>query len=171
MSPELLGGIREVLTTRPRLRKWISPETATLFVDTIETLVDLVDDPDQVQTETRDPNDDYLIALARTHEADVIVSGDKDPLDWEPQSPPVVTPAQFESRVGATERRPAVRSDDVNDPLVTAPLRRHVIAPRAGDRGGAVEFGALPRTDSDRPCLVGRQLLNPIGGVDLGPRS
>ena len=102
MSPELLGGIREVLTTRPRLRKWISPETATLFVDTIETLVDLVDDPDQVQTETRDPNDDYLIALARTHEADVIVSGDKDPLDWEPQSPPVVTPAQFESRDGAT---------------------------------------------------------------------
>jgi hypothetical protein len=102
MSPELLGGIREVLTTRPRLRKWISPETATLFVDTIETLVDLVDDPDQVQTETRDPNDDYLIALARTHEADVIVSGDKDLLEWEPQNPPVVTPAQFERRDGAT---------------------------------------------------------------------
>ena len=67
MSPELLREIREVLTTRPRLRKWISLETATLFVDTIETLVDLVDDPDEVQTETRDPNDDYLIALARSH--------------------------------------------------------------------------------------------------------
>ena len=102
MSPELLREIREVLTTRPRLRKWISLETATLFVDTIEMLVDLVDDPDDVQTETRDPNDDYLIALARTHEADVIVSGDKDLLEWEPQSPPVVTPAQFESRDGAT---------------------------------------------------------------------
>ena len=64
MSPELLGEIREESTTRPRLRKWISLETATLFVDTIETLVDLVDDPDEVQTETRDPNDDFLIALA-----------------------------------------------------------------------------------------------------------
>ena len=42
MCPELLGEIREVLTTRPRLRKWISLENAELFVDTIETLVDLV---------------------------------------------------------------------------------------------------------------------------------
>lgn len=75
---ELLGEIREVLTTRPCLRKWISLEDATLFADTIETIVDLVDDPDAVETETRDSNDDYLIALARTHDVDVIVSGDKD---------------------------------------------------------------------------------------------
>lgn len=78
MCPKLLGEIREVLTTRPRLRKWISLEDATLFADTIETIVDLVDDPDAVETETRDSNDDYLIALARTHDVDVIVSGDKD---------------------------------------------------------------------------------------------
>ena len=102
MCPELLGEVREVLTTRPRLRKWISLETAQLFVDTIEVLVDLVDDPDEVQTETRDPNDDYLIVLARVHDVDVIVSGDKDLLEWESQSPPVMTPAQFESRDIAT---------------------------------------------------------------------
>lgn len=103
MCPELLGEVREVLTTRPRLRKWISLETAQLFVDTIEVLVDLVDDPDEVQTETRDPNDDYLIALARVHDVDAIVnSGDKDLLEWESQSPPVMTPAQFESRDIAT---------------------------------------------------------------------
>jgi putative PIN family toxin of toxin-antitoxin system len=94
MCPQLLGEIREVLTTRPLLRKWISLEDATLFVDTIETIVDLVDDPDTVATETRD----YLIALARTHNVDVIVSGDKDLLEWEPQHPPVVTPTQFENR-------------------------------------------------------------------------
>lgn len=96
MCPHLLGEIREVLTTRPRLRKWIGLETATLFVDTIEALVDLVDDPTEVQTETRDPNDDYLIALARTHDVEVIVSGDKDLLEWKAQGPSVVTPAQFE---------------------------------------------------------------------------
>lgn len=45
MCPTLLDEIRDVLTTRPRLRKWISLETATLFVDTIGTLVDLVEDP------------------------------------------------------------------------------------------------------------------------------
>lgn len=60
VCPELLGEIREVLTTRPRLRKWISLENATLFVETIEAIVDLVDDPADVQAETRDPNDDYL---------------------------------------------------------------------------------------------------------------
>lgn len=102
MCPELLGEIREVLTTRPRLRKWISLENATLFVDTVGAIADLVDDPVAVQTETRDPNDDYLIALARTHEVDVIVSGDKDLLEWESQRPPVVTPAQFEDRDRAT---------------------------------------------------------------------
>ncbi len=64
MCPELLGEIRGVLTTRPRLRKWITLENATLFIDTIEAAVDLVADAEEVNTETRDPNDDYLIALA-----------------------------------------------------------------------------------------------------------
>ena len=98
MCPKLLSEIREILTTRPRLRKWISLENATLFVDTVETIADLVDDPDTVETETRDSNDDYLVALARTHGVDLIVSGDKDLLEWEGQRPPVVTPTQFENR-------------------------------------------------------------------------
>jgi putative PIN family toxin of toxin-antitoxin system len=102
MCPELLGEIREVLTTRPRLRKWISLENATLFVDTIEAVVNLVNDPDEIQTETRDPNDDYLIALARAHDVDTIISGDKDLLEWQKQRPPVMTPAQFEKRGGTT---------------------------------------------------------------------
>jgi putative PIN family toxin of toxin-antitoxin system len=90
MCPALLDEIREVLTDRPRLRKWISLETATLFTDTIGTLVDLVDNPEQIDTETRDPDDDYLIALARA----------KDLLEWEPQRPPVITPSEFEQRFG-----------------------------------------------------------------------
>jgi len=102
MCPELLGEIREVLTTRPRPRKSISLETATLFVDTIAPLVDLVDDPTEAQIETRDPNDDYLIALARANDVEIIISGDKDLLDWEQQQPPVATPAQFEQSAGAT---------------------------------------------------------------------
>jgi putative PIN family toxin of toxin-antitoxin system len=102
MCPELLGEIREVLTTRPRLRKWISLENATLFVDTIEAVVDLVHDPDEIQTETRDQNDDYLIALARAHDVETIISGDKDLLEWEEQRPPVMTPAKFENRGGTT---------------------------------------------------------------------
>ena len=97
MCPKLLDEIREVLTARPRLRKWISLEDATLYVDTIETIVDLVADPAHVPPETRDANDDYLIALARAHDVQMIVTGDKDLLEWEIQRPRVVTPAQFDS--------------------------------------------------------------------------
>jgi putative PIN family toxin of toxin-antitoxin system len=97
MCPKLLDEIREVLTARPRLRKWISLEDATLYVDTIETIVDLVADPAHVPPETRDANDDYLIALARAHDVEMIVTGDKDLLEWEIQRPRVVTPAQFDS--------------------------------------------------------------------------
>ena len=101
----LLDEIREVLTTLPRLRRWISLETATVFVDTIETLVDLVDlvdDPAEISNETRDPNDDYLIALARTNDVEFIVSGDKDLLEWETRQPPVMTPTRFEHRSRTT---------------------------------------------------------------------
>ncbi len=92
-----------MLTTRPRLRKWISLETATLFVDTIETLVHLVDDPYEVQTENDATQTTTTSSLSpERHEADVIVSGDKDLLECEPQSPPVVTPAQLERRDRAT---------------------------------------------------------------------
>ena len=101
MCPALLDEIRDVLTVRPRLRKWISLETATLFVDTIATLVDLVDDPVGIDAETRDANDDYLIALARSNGAELIVSGDKDLLQWEPQQPPVIAPTEFEQRFNA----------------------------------------------------------------------
>jgi putative PIN family toxin of toxin-antitoxin system len=98
----LLDEIREVLTIRPRLRKWISLETATLFVDIIETLVDLVDDPTEIHTETRDPEDDYLIAMARANDVEFIISGDKALLEWAAQQPPVSTPAQFEQRFRTT---------------------------------------------------------------------
>jgi predicted nucleic acid-binding protein len=66
------------------------------YIHTIATLVDLVLDPVDVEAATRDSDDDYLVALARDHAVDFIVSGDKDLLDWEAQTPPVVPPAGFE---------------------------------------------------------------------------
>lgn len=98
MCPALLAELREVLTARPRLRRWITLDDATQFVDAIATLVDLVDHPVQISAATRDHGDDYLVALARGHSVGVIVSGDNDLLDWEAQNPPVVTPARFERR-------------------------------------------------------------------------
>lgn len=46
---------------------------------------------------TRDADDDFIIYLARENNADLIVSGDGDLLDWPEQHPPVVRPAEFEA--------------------------------------------------------------------------
>ncbi len=96
MCPELLAEITDVLTERPRLRKWIDLAAAKDYISTISTLVDLVADPAQIEAATRDVDDDYLVAVAREHSADFIVTGDKDLLEWEDQTPPAITPAVFE---------------------------------------------------------------------------
>lgn len=96
MCPELLAEITDVLTERPRLRKWIALATASEYIQTITTLADLVPDPTDIVPVTRDVKDDYLVALAREHAVDFIVTGDKDLLEWGNQTPPVVTPAAFE---------------------------------------------------------------------------
>jgi putative PIN family toxin of toxin-antitoxin system len=93
MCPELLAEITDVLTERPRLRKWIDLTVAKEYINTISTLAD----PAPIGAATRDVDDDYLVAMAREHSADFIVTGDKDLLEWEDQTPPVITPAGFEA--------------------------------------------------------------------------
>lgn len=97
ICPMILEEVSTVLTKRSRLRQWIDVSTAEQFIEAIRALARLVDDPAEVQVLTRDRNDDYLIGLARAHEADFIVSGDRDLLDWEEQDPPVLSPVEFES--------------------------------------------------------------------------
>lgn len=95
----LLGEVRTVLTERPRLQKWISLKAAELYVMTLATAADVLPDPAPGPALTRDPDDDYVIHLARAHNAGVIVSGDADLLEWDEQDPPVITPAEFETRL------------------------------------------------------------------------
>ena len=96
---QLLGEVGSVLTERPRLRKLISVEAAELYVDTLATMADVLPDPAPGPTLTRDPDNDYVIHLARAHNAEVIVSGDADLLEWDEQDPPVAPPAEFETRL------------------------------------------------------------------------
>ena len=93
MCPELLDEIREVLTTRERLRKWISHEQAVAYIEIIGTMVDLVPDPPVEELGVRDSDDNYLVSLAQIHHCDFIVTGDKDLLEWERQEPRCITPA------------------------------------------------------------------------------
>jgi len=95
----LLGEVRSVLIERPRLRKWIPLETAERYITTLTVVADVVPDPASRPALTRDPDDDYVIHLARVHDVDFIVSGDADLLEWHEQNPPVVPPAEFEVRL------------------------------------------------------------------------
>ncbi len=100
ICPALIEELEEVLTQRPRLRKWIALDVAEHFVETVRVLADIVSDPAVVEAITRDVDDDYLVALGREREADYIVTGDKDLLEWPEQRPPVLTPAAFAELVG-----------------------------------------------------------------------
>lgn len=66
---------------------------------TLAAAADLRPDPAPGVPLTRDPDDDYVIHLARTHGADAVISGDADLLDWQEQCPPVITPSEFEARL------------------------------------------------------------------------
>jgi predicted nucleic acid-binding protein len=91
----LLAEVARVLG-EDRMRRWIDLDTAHLYLDRIRTLVDLRDDPAPGPSLTRDPDDDFVIYLARGNDVDVIVSGDGDLLEWEGKQLPIVTPAEFE---------------------------------------------------------------------------
>lgn len=92
----LLDEVTSVLVDRDSMRRWISAEDARLFVERLSTTADVYEDPRPGPSLTRDPDDDFVVYLARENDADLIVSGDGDLLEWPEQRPPVVAPAQFE---------------------------------------------------------------------------
>jgi putative PIN family toxin of toxin-antitoxin system len=86
LCPKLIDEIESVLVIRKTLRRYISQEEAKTFVIMIATFGSLLSDTLTSTTESRDERDDYLIHFARENGADIIVSGDKDLLDWVEQS-------------------------------------------------------------------------------------
>ena len=100
ICPAVLAEVEEVLG-RPRLQQRIEPVLAQLYLATVRRIANLVDDPVSIAAATRDPDDDYLVALAQQHQADYIVTGDEDLLEWDDQVPPAITPAAFEDLLSA----------------------------------------------------------------------
>jgi putative PIN family toxin of toxin-antitoxin system len=99
-SPALLDELRDVLA-RPRFRRWVSTATAAEFVDGLAQDALILDDPPAQPGLSPDPDDDYLIALARAAGADYLVSGDRHLLDLADAEPPVLTPRRFLDLIGA----------------------------------------------------------------------
>ena len=95
----LLDEVDHVLTKRPRLRRWITVPAAKLYLTRVATAADIHPDPEPGPRLSRDPDDDYVIYLARGNDADIIVTGDDDLLEWFEQDPPTMSPNEFETRL------------------------------------------------------------------------
>lgn len=106
VCPLLVAEVADVLA-RPRIRKRVPAERAEEFLDNVAILFDLVDDPAEIEPLLRDPDDDYLVALARQHDVDWIITGDNDLLEWQTPNPPVIAPAEFERRILGSDPGPA----------------------------------------------------------------
>lgn len=94
ISPTVLEELVDVLA-RPKFRRFISTAIAVAFIDGVAAGAILAADQPEPRTFSRDPDDDYLIALARSTGAHYIVSGDRDLLDLTDPDPPILTPRQF----------------------------------------------------------------------------
>lgn len=91
VCPTLVDELRDVLG-RDRFRRWISAEEANRLVARLENEALRWSDPADVPAVTADPKDDYLVALYRECDADLLVSGDSDLHDLDEDDVTVVTP-------------------------------------------------------------------------------
>ena len=93
---EILSEIRDVLFSRPRLRKWISLTDAERYVEMLQLCFNFVPNPVLIIPLSRDSDDDYILALAQRERADYVISGDKDLLVLHDPKFSILTPAEFE---------------------------------------------------------------------------
>jgi uncharacterized protein len=89
VSPQLLDELAMVLA-RPKFRRWVSLDDADQFVAAVAAKADLHPDATGSRTATRDPDDEYLVALAEVAGAQ-LVTGDADLLDAG-LDPPAISP-------------------------------------------------------------------------------
>lgn len=94
MSPRL---VRTVMM-RPRFRQYFTVEEAERLITDLWELALRVEDAEEVPAVTRDPDDDYLVALTRSAAADVLVSGDRDLLALQADVE-VISPREFVDHV------------------------------------------------------------------------
>lgn len=99
ISPRLLGELTGVLL-RDRFRRYVTAAEVREFVADLAAVAIVLRDPSHPAAVTRDPNDDYLIALAMAAQADALVSGDRDLTDMEDSPVLVLTPRKFLDHLG-----------------------------------------------------------------------
>ncbi len=91
--PLLLAELAAVLE-RPKVRRYASVEEPRAFVAEVARHSHRVPDPTDVTPVSRDPNDDYLFALAQATGCRAVVSGDRDLTDLAEPPVSVLSPAE-----------------------------------------------------------------------------
>jgi len=71
-------------------RERVSPDEARGLLDAFELIATVHPNPAAPSKVVRDPNDDFLVALAASSRADAIVTGDRDLLDHAALRPPAI---------------------------------------------------------------------------------
>jgi putative PIN family toxin of toxin-antitoxin system len=93
-SPLLLAELDEVLG-RAKFHRWVSAAEASAYVGLIRREARVEDDPPPAGAAlSADPDDEYLIDLARDAQADALVTGDTHLLELRAVIP-ALTPAEF----------------------------------------------------------------------------
>ncbi len=101
LSPQLLSELETVMR-RAKFRSKFSEEAIQDFIAGLADISEVVGDPPSTATHTRDPDDDYLVALALAAHVDVLVSGDRHLTELAGSSVLVQTPRDFLARVSET---------------------------------------------------------------------
>lgn len=100
LSELLLTELKRALSY-PKLRKRIPPEKAAAFANWVRDHGTLAEDPaSPPPVGSRDPDDDYLLALAINRRA-YLVTGDQDLLVLSDDLP-ILSPAQFTTKLRET---------------------------------------------------------------------
>jgi uncharacterized protein len=102
VCPALLDELAEVLN-RERFRAVVTAEEVEAIITLLRHEAELVPDPDEIAPVASDPDDDYLIAVARREDADALVSGDRALRAIEGLELLVLTPAEALSRLSGSD--------------------------------------------------------------------
>ncbi len=101
--PLLIAEVRETLA-EPYFRSLLNELEAREAIEAYSDLAVMLKDPTGIEPALRDPEDDYLLALARACGAKAIITGDKDLLDHTDLRPPAIQPRTACEQLGLVER-------------------------------------------------------------------
>jgi putative PIN family toxin of toxin-antitoxin system len=99
VCPRLFAELEDVLR-RPAFRRYFTDDEAVEFGAALSGSSHEATDPVNVEPISRDPDDDYLVALAASVGAERVVTGDPDLLEVDAPAVPVVSPATFLDELG-----------------------------------------------------------------------